>query len=147
MAAFTRERLGEERLSWLRSLPLLQINEPVALVHASPGNPWVAPSAQDSDEQFSSVYSSIAQSIVVYGHIHQPFIRRIGSRTIANSGSVGQPHDGDHRASYLLVNGSQVEIRRVEYDLAREIQAVRSSGLPHADWIVRTIESASPQMP
>jgi putative phosphoesterase len=147
MAAFTRERLGEERLSWLRSLPLMQINELVALVHASPGNPWVAPSAQDSDEQFNSVYSSIAQTIVVYGHIHQPFVRRIGSQTIANSGSVGQPHDGDHRSSYLLIDGFQVEIRRVEYELEREIQAVRSSGLPHAEWIVRTIESASPQMP
>ena len=147
MAAFTREQLGEERLSWLRSLPLMQIIEPVALVHASPGNPWVAPSAHDSDEQFESVYSSIGQSTVVYGHIHQPFVRRIGPLTLANSGSVGQPHDGDHRASYLLIDGFQIEIRRVDYDLAREIQAVRSSGLPHAEWIVRTIENASPQMP
>lgn len=147
MAAFTREQLGEERLLWLRRLPLMQTNELIALVHASPGNPWIAPSAQDSDEQFNSVYSSIGRSIVVYGHVHQPFVRRIGALTIANSGSVGQPHDGDHRASYLLIDGSQVEVRRVEYDLAREIQAVRSSEIPHAEWIVKTIESASPQMP
>jgi putative phosphoesterase len=147
MAAFTRQQLGEERLSWLRSLPLMQLNEPVALVHASPGNTWFAPSAHDSDEQFESVYSPVGQSTVVYGHIHQPFVRRIGPLTIANSGSVGQPHDGDRRASYLLIDSSQIHVRRVEYDLAREIRAIRSSGLPNAEWIIRTIESASPQMP
>ena len=57
MAAFTRERLGQERLSWLGQLPLVTKTELIGLVHASPGNPWSAPSAQDSDEQFNSIYS------------------------------------------------------------------------------------------
>src|SRR5260370_19739737 len=39
MAAATRELLGEERLAWLRSLPLRQGHSPVALGHASPVSP------------------------------------------------------------------------------------------------------------
>src|SRR5271155_3493711 len=39
MATATREALGEERLAWLSSLPLSLTHSPMALVHASPGNP------------------------------------------------------------------------------------------------------------
>lgn len=147
MATAIRESLGEERLDWLRSLPLVHNHHPIAIVHASPENPWSAPSAQASDEELNSRYSSLAQPIVIYGHIHQPFVRTIGTLTVANSGSVGLPYDGDRRASYLLIDDSNIEIRRVEYDLTRELQALRSSGIPHADWIARTLERGTPQMP
>ena len=39
MAAATRGVLGEERLAWLRGLPPIQIQAPMALVHASPKSP------------------------------------------------------------------------------------------------------------
>ncbi len=39
----------------------------------------------------------------MYGHIHRPYSRELGALTVANSGSVGMPWDGDPRASYLLV--------------------------------------------
>lgn len=147
MAAATRKSLGEERLAWLRNLPLVHIHSSIAIVHASPGDPWSAPPLQATDEELNSRYSSLTPPIVIYGHIHQPFVRTIGTITVANSGSVGFPYDGDRRAGYLLIDNSKIEIRRVEYDLARELQALRSSGIPHADWIARTLESGSPQMP
>jgi putative phosphoesterase len=147
MAAATREVLGEERLVWLRDLPIVHVHDTIAIVHASPEDPWSAPSPQASNEELNSRYSSLSQPIVIYGHIHQPFIRTIGALTVANSGSVGLPYDGDRRAGYLLVDGFDVEIRRVEYDLARELQALRNSRIPHAEWIARTLESGSPQRP
>jgi putative phosphoesterase len=147
MAAFTRELLGEERLEWLRGLPLQQVQDSIAIVHASPDDPWSAPSAQASDEELVARYSSLAQAIVVFGHIHQPFVRHVGNLTVANSGSVGLPYDGDRRAGYVLMDGSRVEIRRVEYDLSKELRALRSSGMPHAEWVERMLESGSPQMP
>jgi hypothetical protein len=66
---------------------------------------------------------------------------------VANTGSVGLPYDGDRRASYLLIDDSKPEIRRVEYDMKRELGALSRSGFPHADWVVRTLESGAPQMP
>jgi hypothetical protein len=50
-------------------------------------------------------------------------------------------------ASYLLIDGATLSIRRVEYDIAREIKALGQSGLPRADWIARTLLTAAPQMP
>ena len=52
---------------------------------------------------------------------------------MANSGSVGLPHDGDRRASYLLLDDGQASIGRVEYDVDIELKALRSSRRPHAD--------------
>ena len=45
-------------------------------------------------------------------------------------GSVGQPRDGDWRASWLLVNGDEIEYRRVEYDRERTIDLILKFGLP-----------------
>jgi hypothetical protein len=66
---------------------------------------------------------------------------------VANSGSVGMPFDGDRRASYLLIDGAEPTLRRVEYDVDREIKALRECGLPHADWIARMLSTGSPQLP
>jgi len=66
---------------------------------------------------------------------------------VANSGSVSLSYDGDPRASYLLLDDGKPSIRRVEYDVDREIKALMTCGLPHAEWMVRTLKNASPQMP
>src|SRR5262245_45829715 len=117
MAKATREALGEERLSWLRALPRIQIHDSVALVHASPESPWRSPMPEASDAELESVYSALGRPIAVYGHVHRSFIRSVSGMIVANSGSVSLSYDGDPRAAYLLLDGSQPTIRRVEYDL------------------------------
>ena len=66
---------------------------------------------------------------------------------VANSGSVSLSYDGDRRAAYLLLDESRPSIRRVEYDLDKELKALSACGLPHAVWVAKILESASPQMP
>jgi len=147
MAGATRETLGEERLAWLRGLPRVQVHGPVALVHASPETAWRAPMDTAADISLESEYQPLGQPVVVYGHIHRPYVRPVSGMTVANSGSVGLPHDGDRRAAYLLLDGAQPSIRRVEYDLDRELKALKASSMPHTDWVARILASASPQMP
>jgi predicted phosphodiesterase len=147
MDAATRELLGEERLAWLRDLPRVQIHGPMTLVHASPGSTWRSPGPEASDAELESTYGPLGQPVAVYGHIHCPFIRRVSGMTVANTGSVSLSYDGDRRAAYLLLDKSKPSIRRVEYDVDKEIKALSVCGLPHADWIARSLESASPQMP
>lgn len=147
MAAATREALGEERIAWLRSLPRVLIHGPMALVHASPESLWKAPAPEATDAELESVYSPLGQPITVYAHIHRSFIRSVSTITVANTGSVSLSYDGDCRAAYLLLDNSQPSIRRVEYDLDRELKALSSCGFPHADWIAKILKSASPQMP
>jgi hypothetical protein len=147
MAAFTREKLGEDRLAWLRGLATAHIEEDVALIHATPGSRWKSPFAQASDEELAEAYAELPGRTVVYGHVHTPFVRRVAGRYIANSGSVGQPHDGDRRAGYLMLDDGVPSIRRVEYDVDRELKVLAASGLPHANWVARILETARPQMP
>lgn len=44
------------------------------------------------------------------------------SRILVNVGSVGQPRDGDWRASYVIVDDENVIFRRLDYDLQRTIR-------------------------
>lgn len=147
MAAFARDALGEERITWLRTLPRVFINDPIALVHASPASAWRSPTANATDDELESTYSQLGEAIAVYAHIHQPFIRAVTGFTVLNTGSAGQSLDGDNRASYLLIDNGAVTIRRVAYDIEQEINATIGSGLPHADWVARTLRTARPQLP
>jgi predicted phosphodiesterase len=147
MAMATCEALGEERIAWLRDLPRVQIRGPMALVHASPESTWRSPGHAASDAELESVYSPLGQPIAIYGHTHHSFIRSVSGMVVANTGSVSLSYDGDRRAAYLLLDDSKPEIRRVEYDVDREIKAVFACRLPHADWVAKMLESASPQMP
>ncbi|HLK63774.1 MAG TPA: metallophosphoesterase family protein [Bryobacteraceae bacterium] len=147
MAAWTRDALGQQRIAWLAGLPQKLIREPLAMVHASPASCWLSPADAASDAELESVYGPLGQPVAVYGHIHRPFVRKIAGLTVANSGSVGLPYDGDRRAKYLLLDDREASIRRVEYDLDRELRTLRACGLPHSAWVARMLESAGPQMP
>jgi predicted phosphodiesterase len=147
MAAWTRAQLGPGRLAWLRAQPGTEYQEELALVHASPADAWRAPRHDAEDAALVATYGPLSRPVVVYGHIHVPFVRELGGLTVANSGSAGQPHDGDPRASYLILDGGRAAIRRVAYDLDREVSRLRHCGLPHAEWVIRILTSARPQMP
>jgi predicted phosphodiesterase len=152
MAAATREALGETRLAWLRDLPRMQKHGPVALIHASPESLWIAPAHTASDAELESVYSPLGQPIAVYGHIHHPYIRSVKDMLVVNTGSVSLSYDGDRRSAYLLLDESKLDalgptIRRVGYDIDREIKALFDCRFPHADWIAKILESATPQLP
>jgi putative phosphoesterase len=134
-----RTSLGEERLRWLEGLPILYAQESLCLVHASPADLWRAPLANASDEELRRTYAGLGARIVVYGHIHVPYVRRLADMTVANTGSVSQSYDGDRRASYLVIDGESLAVRRVEYDVEGEAQDLLRSGLPHAGWLARIL--------
>lgn len=103
----TLASIGEERLRWLEGLPFRYSQEGFSLVHASPNDLWRAPTQNATDDELQNTYASLGAQIVVYGHIHRPYIRRLPSMTVANTGSVSQSYDGDRRASYLVIDGER----------------------------------------
>jgi len=135
----TLASIGEERLRWLEGLPAMHSQEGFSLVHASPDDLWRAPMANASDEELQTTYASLGAPIVIYGHIHCPYVRRLDRMTVANTGSVSQSYDGDRRASYLLMDGESIAIRRVDYDVESEARELSRSGLPHAGWLARIL--------
>jgi len=147
MAAATRGVLGEERLAWLRGLPRVQMRGPLALVHASPNSPWRCPMPEASDGELETVYRPLGRTIAVHGHIHRSYVRSVSGMVVANSGSVSLSYDGDRRATYFLLDELQPTIRRVEYDVDKELKALAGCGFPYADWIARILASGRYQAP
>jgi putative phosphoesterase len=149
---WTVAQLGDERLRWLESHPMQYAHEQFSLVHAAPGDVWRSPMANATDEELQNTYASLRAPIVVYGHIHTSFIRRLpgaavrlphapgpGGMIVANSGSVSQSYDGDTRASYLVIDAGETTIRRVEYDVEAEANELRRSGMPNAGWLAKIL--------
>jgi putative phosphoesterase len=131
----TVDAIGDDRLAWLRALPARWSAHDLTVVHASPDDVWRSPSARSSDEELANTYGSLGRPRVVYGHIHYPFVRRLPSFIVANSGSVSLSYDGDPRAAYAVVDDDGITIRRVAYDIEREVKALVEINYPHASWI------------
>ncbi len=53
-------------------------------------------------------------------------------RYLINCGAVGQPRDGDPRASYVIydLKEQSIEFRRVQYDIEGAQKKIREAGLP-----------------
>lgn len=134
-APATRDALDADRLAWLRQLPREHRGGDLLLLHAAPASLWRAPMADAHDSELSATYGDRDVRLVVYGHIHRPFVRPLGELTVANSGSVGNPLDGDPQAAYLLVEDGSPEVVRVEYDIEREVSILLGSGYPDAERI------------
>lgn len=149
IASATRDTLEEERLAWLRELPRVKTQEGFALVHATPESCWRAPVADATDAELETIYGSLGAPVVVFGHTHRSSIRSIVGQPglLINCGSVGLSYDGDPRASYLLLDEGTPSIRRVEYNIERELKALASCGLPGARWTGKMLRTSSPQMP
>jgi predicted phosphodiesterase len=140
----TLAAIGHGRLAWLRALPRRWCAAGVTVVHAVPDDVWPAVPADTPDEHMDQVYSPLGTHVVVYGHIHQPFVRTLPALTVANSGSVGLPFDGDPRASYAIADGDRVTIRRVAYDAAEEIRLLSAIGDPFAPETAETLRTGRP---
>jgi predicted phosphodiesterase len=143
----TREALGDARLAWLAGLPASWAHDDIIVMHAAPDDLWRAPLAGAADHELEEVYSGVSGRLIVYAHIHHSFVRQLPHRTFANTGSVSLPYDGDPRASYLLITDGVPAIRRVEYDIAREVRALETRGYPQAQWLASILTSARYQPP
>jgi putative phosphoesterase len=133
----TAKLLGPERVEWLRQLPHDWRHGNLLLVHATPDDLNHAPRLDALAEDLERQYGRQGAALLVYGHIHRPGVRHLGRFILANSGSVGQPYDGDWRASYLLITDGVAEVRRVDYDLARELTELARSRYPYAEQIAQ----------
>ena len=141
--AVHRTLLPSEDLRFLAGLPRTASFSDGArtffVVHASPRNHLyrytLTPDAPA--EHLRKQLGSVAADYVLLGHTHLPMARRVGARTVVNPGSVGQPRDGDPRASYAVIDDGAVTLKRVRYDIDRTIRGL--SALPLAPAVVRSL--------
>lgn len=136
------ERLSADQISWLKHLPMQWRSDGAVLVHASPNDLWRGPMPDATDTELGDLFGPTQARLALYGHIHRPYVRRLASLTVANTGSVGLPYDGDPRASYVLISDGVPEVRRVDYDLGMAAHDARASGFPLPDWLSEVQQQA-----
>lgn len=116
-------------------------------VHGSPRpgrmtREYILPNVTLEPFRLREIFESIDRRVCFAGHTHVPGVLtrsggfqapdaighafRLGTETaLVNIGSVGQPRDGDNRASYVVVDGDLVRFRRVPYDIAATQKRIR----------------------
>lgn len=148
---WTGRVLTSANRAWLAGLPERIETEDFTLVHGSPRFPiWEY--VLDADTAHANMACFRTLTCLV-GHSHVPLIFQEGGRhrtavpvmptpgepfsyravrAIVNPGSVGQPRDGDPRASYLLLDleAATLEYRRVAYPVEDTQAHMRAVGLP-----------------
>jgi uncharacterized protein (TIGR02996 family) len=136
---------GEALGTFLAERPRTHEEKAVTFVHGTPRNPlneYIFPEDIYNRRKMERIFASFPWCCF-HGHTHVPGIvtdsleyhspADIGSRwhlgtckMLCDVGSVGQPRDGDRRASYVLFDGQTIHFRRVEYDLEQTIQKVHA---------------------
>lgn len=98
------------------------------LVHATPRDPMDEYLGADP-VGWAQRLAGIQADFVCVGHTHLPMELDVDDRKLINPGSVGQPRDGDPRASYVIIEDGVVHFRRIEYDIDAAIAHLRHAGL------------------
>jgi putative phosphoesterase len=112
---FVRARLSPDALEFLRSLPLTVSVGRVLFCHSTPRNDEEIFTRVSSDERWGEALAGVDADVVVCGHTHIQFDRRIGDVRVVNAGSIGMPYEREPGAYWALLDGTEVELRRTEY--------------------------------
>jgi putative phosphoesterase len=129
----TRELLNEDDMRFLSRLPasltVTLDDTRFLLVHATPRDPLDEYAPPDV-EFWKRRLQDVDADVICVGHTHQPYVLEVGEKLVINPGSVGQPRDGDPRASYAVIEDFTVELKRIEYPIEETVGVIRASALP-----------------
>ena len=145
---WTQKKLKKEDLTYLAGLNLTVEVDDFVCVHGSLKSPHDFNYIFDLDDATED-FNFLNKKIYFIGHTHRPGIYcqdkentsyinqskltlEEDKRYLINIGSVGQPRDGDPRASFCIYDNeiNSIEIIRVGYDIAKAASAILNEGLP-----------------
>lgn len=108
----------------------------VLFCHATPRDDNEIFTKETPEDRAAPAFAGVTAAVVVCGHTHMPFDRRITSIRVVNAGSVGMPF-GEPGAYWLLL-GPNVEFRRTRFDLDRAAALIRGTPYPDAETFAAT---------
>jgi predicted phosphodiesterase len=106
----------------------------ILFCHATPRNNTEVFTKLTPEERLRPIFEATGAAVVVCGHTHMQFDRRIGRVRVVNAGSVGMPI-GEASAHWLLL-GPDVEHRRTRYPGGAAGATLRTSGYPGVEAFV-----------
>jgi predicted phosphodiesterase len=135
-AHWSADRLGaavEEIRAWDDHLDLTDLDDgsSVHITHGSRLGNRSGIQPETSDDDMAAKLGD-PRDLFIGSHTHRPLLRRFNGTLVVNTGSVGQPFDGDPRSAYgrfTFRDGAwEAEIARVAYDKPRAERDFIDSG-------------------
>ena len=115
-------------------LPIPGLGE-VLFCHATPRDDNEIFTRLTPEEQLLPVFKDVTADIVVCGHTHMKFDRRVGNTRVVNGGSLGMPF-GEAGADWLLLGPDGIQFRHTNYNLEKAAKRIRCSGYPDVEGFV-----------
>jgi putative phosphoesterase len=139
---WTKSRLSDDELEFVRGWPELFSAEidglgQVLFCHGSPRSDEEIITAITPPKRLDPMLDGVRERVVVCGHTHVQFDRKVGDRRLINAGSVGLPYEGEAGIACWALLGREVELRSAHYDVGLAVDALRASGYPDDDGAVR----------
>ena len=103
----------------------------VLFCHATPRNDTEIFTEATAEEKLRTIFDPLGVDLIVCGHIHMQFDRKVGSTRVVNAGSVGMPFE--EPGAYWLMLGPAVQLQRTSYDLDAAADRVRKTAYPQAE--------------
>jgi putative phosphoesterase len=132
---------ARETIELLRELPIhrevsLGGMPTILVVHGSPRSPYESLFPDKKLELLDAVVEDMTQPVLVCGHIHIQWSRRISGKLVLNPGAVSSPLQGDLLSRFSILKYENknwaVEQKAVEYDVGELQQRYHESGLYEA---------------
>jgi putative phosphoesterase len=99
--------------------------------HATPNSDEEILTTATPDARLRDILSGLEQDVVVCGHVHTQYNRRLDDMRVVNAGSVGLPYQGEPVGAFWALLGPEgVELRRSDYDLGSAVEEFRTLGYP-----------------
>jgi len=121
--AYQRKVITEENLKWLSTSPVSCRTERFFACHGGP---------EDYIDQYlrePPFPLDPSTGLFLSAHTHCAVLWEQGGGVYCNPGSVGQPRDGDPRASFAVLNDDgSVKLHRVKYDIDATAKLAREAG-------------------
>jgi predicted phosphodiesterase len=139
---WSRAQLSATELAQIkRYQPTLELPGLLAF-HGSPASCRDTLTAATEQERLDSLRAAFGQHpIWIGGHTHRTLLRTMHGWRLLNPGTVGlvsEKRDGRYvnlsRAEYVLLDGENVQFRRVPYDVNMVQTGIRERRMPNADW-------------
>jgi putative phosphoesterase len=135
---WTQRVVTADNKAWLRSLPrelrFEVAGKRILCAHGSPRRINEYLYEDRPERSLTRMFADLAADVILIGHTHLPYHRRVGAVHLINVGSAGKPKDEDPRAAYALVaidGDVTAEFRRVSYDVEGAARAIEATDLPH----------------
>jgi putative phosphoesterase len=134
--AMNQERVSHADRRYLAALPLTALfdfgGKRFGMIHAAPIDPmyrYLPLGLSNNELRVEMENLPNMADVIILGHTHLPFVRRLSNSQVVNPGSVGRPKHGDTRAAYAIWEDGVITLHRVAYPVEQTMQELQATNL------------------